>query len=272
MSLNRVLFFLKDDNGYGWTEAIYHNGGNLDQSMNSAKELLPLRVRLNGLGTYLYKIRVSDEEIQGDSVVYFVPPGDQIPSGAHLDDHDNPNLCMLVRLDTAVSPIVRRSLYLRGFADKYVINGKFTPDGGWTGPFNRWRNQLRADGWSLIRTKPGAITHDIFNYVQDASANTVAITTSTPHGFTAGMGITITGSRGPGVPRGVFRVAAINSVTSFTINYFRLMGNVLQKGKVKKFDKDLVAIGEAQVTRVGHRISGSPSDAPRGRRSARTRI
>lgn len=270
MPLLKATFFFEDDAGYGWSEGHYNTAGDRTACMDAAKTLLPIRVRLLGLGSRLTFIRVSDELVPGDSLPYPVPPGDQSPAGNHSDSHDIANTCLLVRIDGNEAR-ARRSLYLRGFDDKYVANGRFAPDSGFTSRFNAWKNALKADGWAVKYKSLFIIPHNINTLVQDPATGRVTVTTFDAHGLVQGDGAVLTRNKGIGAPNGTFPVIGVPSPTSFVINWNRLMGFITAAGRVVKMDHALSPVNNLYVVRAGKRSSGRPLGSPRGRRSARTR-
>lgn len=268
MARNRAIFFFEDDAGYGWSEGIYNQGADLTTTLANAVRLLPLRVRLLGTGARLTMIRVSDDEVKRDSRVYIVPPGDQANTATHSDPHDNANLCILLRLE-ASDPIARRSLYLRGFADKYCASGVFAPDAAFTAAFNRWKAAIKADNWAL-KIKTGVYPAiNISGFQQVPGENFITVTTAGNHNFEQGLKVIFSGAKGPGVPRGTQQVLSVPTATSFRVSTTQMLGTPTAYGTVRRQDYALTPCTDVQVVRVSRRATGRPSSSPRGRRSAR---
>lgn len=270
MARVRAIFFFKDSAGYGWSEMLWSTLTELAPTMAAAKRLLRPRVALLGRNASLEFIRVSDEEVKRDSLVYPVPPGDQVLRGTSEDQHDSANLALIVRMD-ATNPTARRTLYMRGFKDLYAKAGKFDPDGLFISRFRTWEAALKADSWGIKLRNPLAPIQTITNIAQVAGAAQLTITTAANHGFLAGEAVTFNGVRGTNVPKGTYKVFAVPSATTFQIVSDQLLGAVTSNGTVRRTEYTITGITSAQVMRLSHRIAGRPFDAPVGRRPARSR-
>lgn len=264
----RATFFFKDSNGYGWTETIHSQKPDLTSIMAAAKDLIVPRRNMLGNTAYLVFIRVSDDLVKRDSLIYQVPAGDQQSRGSPEGSADIANTSLVVRLQS--NPTVRRTLFMRGVPDGIVTqSGKYTPSGAFDQAFTDWLALLQTGQWAC-RTKDNAVLpHVITNVVQDLATTNTTITTLDNHGLTVQDPVTITGVRGAKEVNGTWPLFSVPTPTSVIIKVPRIVSPYGGGGLLAKIGFLLFPIVDGEVRRVSHRIAGRPFDSPVGRRKAR---
>jgi hypothetical protein len=270
MAQIRATFFFKDDNDYGWTETIHNNAGDLRTAMVKAQALVPVRTACMGLTASLVYIRVSDDLVKRDSLVFQVPVANSRNKPFDAGDSDIANTCLLIRLEA--SALIRRSLYMRGIPDNVVVkSGQFVATPGFQQALVQWGAKLVLDGWSIRSKDPLSPTVAINNVVQVPATGVVTITTGAPHLLALPAIATIRGVRGSVEVDGSWQVLGIIDATNFTIQLHQLIRPWTGGGSVSKNQYLITGINNVIAVRASHRISGRPFDSPRGRRKARTR-
>jgi len=116
----KVNFFFTGSLGSGWTETWYNNGVDYTQTLLQANQLGTLRQGLAGVGSVLKEIRVSDDNITGDSLTDV--------SGNNLffektEQTDVPFVSALVSMSAGT--LYRRSLQIRGVPDQLKVTASF---------------------------------------------------------------------------------------------------------------------------------------------------
>jgi hypothetical protein len=261
--------FFQSDRGYGWTETWYSAGANYFQVLNAAKAMAAARVQMNGVNTALTFIRVSDDELKRDTLVYAVPVPDQRPTGLLTQASDIANTALVLRLEA--SPTKHSQMYLRGLPDDIcTLGGRYTPNPLFLLALVNWQNVVTIGGWSLRgQNTPSPLDPTIANVGQPDIDGNVLITTNAAHGFLVRDLVKITGLIGGSGVRGTHRISSVPAATEFIIHAPRVGSRYIGGGRVTKIVYSLALIIAMQVLRVSHRIAGRPFDSPRGRRLVR---
>lgn len=267
-TLFRATFFFKNRNGAGWTETLYSQAAGMQLVQNEAIALIPARVGLLGRGAALKFIRVSDDLIKRDSLIYVVPTDDGAPKSRQTDDADIANTCLLLRVESGFTK--RRSLFLRGVPDEITQdNGVYTPPAAFTAALNAYRIIVVGGTWAIkIRGDSGAVSN-ITNVSTVGPTGLVTITTAANHGFNMNDVVNIRGVLGATQVRGLQKVVTTASPTTFDIRVNRVVRPYLGAGNVVKNDYTLVDISGLVPVRCSHHNAGRPFDSPVGRRRVR---
>ena len=263
----RATFFFKDSGGYGWSETIHSTKPDLTACLAAASSLAAFRISCLGGTSYLPFVRVSDDEVKRDSLIFKVPPGDMFNTSAAGTSSDIANTSLTVRLSS--TPLRRRTLYMRGIPDDVVKNsGLYTPSQNFQGAFDQWFIQLKTDAWA-IRGKSGvALPHTIGLIAQNGTSGDIAVTTLDPHGLAQNDTIVIRGVKGATALNGTWRVFHVTDTTNFTLKSQSILKIWTGQGTVTKQAMDLLNITDGEIMGVSHRIAGRPFDSHRGRRKA----
>ncbi len=149
MAVNgKVNFFLKEtDAGAGWSETYYYSSVDLPNVLVKAIVLAKKRLACLPFSVALPYVRVADDAIQRDSLVY-VPPA--IYGALNQPDQqvDVPWNAILCRLSSG--SLYRRQLYLRGAPDSLIVE----PENllglpSFTTPFNAFLKELSTANWAI---------------------------------------------------------------------------------------------------------------------------
>lgn len=270
MPINRATFFFEDSNKHGWSETIHSTKSDLTSTMAAARALALLRRDLLGTTAFLTYIRVSDDLVKRDSLIYPVPTGDQEGRTSSEIGADLANVSIVTRL--SATPITRRTLYLRGLPDECVTrSGRFTPTPTWLNRFDRWANELILNGWACRSRDGTSPLHPIFDVTQVAATGIVTITSTEAHGITLLTPFVIRGCRGCPQVNGTWTPLTVPSATTLTIKMNTLLLPYGGGGTVALLSYVLTNINDVKTIRASTRKTGSPFDRPLGRRRARTR-
>lgn len=274
----RVTWFFRNEKGYGWTEALYAGDRTLLEALNLGQILLPFRVNMLGLNAKCYLIRVSDDLIKRDVKKYRVPLADQ-NGKLGFTGSDIANTCL--QFPMVVTDQINGSIYSRGQPDEVITNGgEYTPGPAFQGAVDAWAAAIKTRGpyyVKVINPPPpdgtGPVATPIANLTQNAVTGIITVTTTVAHGLPNVYpfgGTNITGlPQGFGMVRGQKKILSVPDATSFTIASRRILPPYLFGGRVQKLTFMLGAIINVDVPTPTHRITGSPSTGPRGRRRVR---
>lgn len=268
MGIKRATFFFKSSSGYGWSETLFSNVVDLTTVMARAQTLLPLRVSLNGSDCQLAFIRVSDDSIFRDSLIFSVPRDSRIGKNPDFGECDIPNTCFNVSLRAGA--LYRRELAMRGIPDNMVTKGgEFDPSAQWRANFTAWVGGLIAGAWGIRAIDNTVAAVGIAGLLQDPNAPySIGIITGNAHNLAINDEINITKLRGARQVRGRHRVFSITSPTGFSLHTRVLIDPYTGGGLVRKVSFNVFPITSGQVMRVSHREAGRPFDSPTGRHKA----
>lgn len=265
MAMNKATFFFTGGK-YGWSESYHSKKPDLTSTLAAARDLLPLRLALCAGDVRCEWIRVSDDLVRRDSMLHYVPRGDQSNVTNAAASSANPNLCILVRCDAA-QPTVRRNIYMRGFPDDMEkMSGTWYDNAQWRASFTIFSRQLAFDLWAIRTKDPLVAQIPIVSAVQEEGTGIITFTTSANHNLSTNEAITLSNMTVPAL-RGNWQVLGTPpSNTTFQVAVRFLLQGVAVTGKVSKVAYKLEEIIKTQDLRISHRIAGRPSDQPRGRR------
>lgn len=265
----RATFEFKDVNEHGWSETFHSLKTTYTDTLAAAQRLALLRAQLLGVGAFLPFIRVSDDLVKRDSMVYFVDPPNDRQVDVNFGPSDIANTALLIRL--IADPLKRRPLYMRGLPDKLCSNsGTYTNFPGWTSAYNLWKKQLLADDWAMrskVAVSPAVL---IVTVLQDPSTGIVTINTAGPHGIAANGAYTITGAHtGVSSINGTGKALSVPSASVLTINSQVRLDTYMGGAMIGPLGYELKRLLSGGIEDFTHRITGRPFDSPRGRRSGR---
>lgn len=260
----------------GWSETWYLDRSAAGSALEAMKNIMPLRVALLGgvgLGASdprLEEIRVSNIAVDRDSLVYAVPPGDQFNS-ALLGVADNPNLCLLVRLEAGA--LYRRSWSLRGFPDSLITNnGIYVADAAWQPRFDAFITAVRNRLLGMVAWDRAApiVAISAIGPPDPVVKNLVTITTAAPHGLIVGDRFKIISAPGTSNLRGTWTVFSLGLGNIFTFFSRKEYGGAyIGGGRLTKKTPAFFNFDNAEIERASHRITGRPFDLSVGRRRKR---
>lgn len=267
---------------FGWSEKFNMLASSFQAAIDASADntilaarqaLLGAAAAAGGYSATLNSVRISDVAVKRDSVVRVVnAQGAASPTN---DTADIPNTCLVVRMNLSSDPngvgsLYRRTLYLRGFPDGLVSNGgKYTPTAGWVTAFTLWVNLLRDRSFGTIVSSKEEPLLNIMAAANDG-ANTL-FTTDVNNNFPNGRQVHFTGQK----PSAIFGTYKTVYQVAGQPAQFRVLGQNIVGVPTTLGQVNLVAsafgyiVGTPQVVRASHRVTGRPSDAPRGRRKKR---
>jgi hypothetical protein len=269
--LIRVSYFFQFE-AAGWTETFYSLAADLPTAMINAQLLLPKRVILNALKVRCFYIRVSDDEVSGDSIGFSVPIAQQTTPkviGPELINaiYDG----VEIRMPTDV--LHRRVFIMRGIPDVLQEDGVFKPNLDWNTNFPLWAAMMTSGVWGMkVASRAPQHTLSITTMVNDFALGKITVTTEGPHLAVTGNLVSILGRINvPGL-RGNYRIRKVDAVT-YTIQSRRDVStyNGFGRSRTNVYDK-IAFTAPLVVGRLGKRDTGRPSLQPRGRRSAIPRV
>lgn len=264
--LLRATFFFKDDQDYGWSETLFSTLTDIAVCRDRARLLVPFRVACLGTGVSLAYVRVSDDYIKRDSLIYAVPERSSKQSGLLLGPSDIANTCLTIRLQA--SPLGRRTLSMRGIPDKEVANsGAYIPDADFNAALAAYFTQLTTQAWAIRSRVIPTPANKIANLVQNPVTGEITVSCQNAHGLTAGDPAVIRGCKGVSFVNGIWPVFSTIGPNAFSFRSNRILGTYLGGGTVAPLSYAVAPITSGQVIRASHRIAGRPFDSHRGRRS-----
>ena len=262
--LFRVNYFYQDILGKGWSETFFCTLTDYTSVMDRAKMLAPLLINLRGTGVNQIEIRVSDDNVKRDSLVYVAPTADQTTGFPGFEAGEFSDACLLIRM--SATPQYRRPLYLAGVPAMYIVNnGQWVPGSAWQAQYQLFVKEMFSGNWGLKNQVIPGSTNPITTFVGQGSTPYVTFGTSVAHGFVEGTLVNIKGYRGALGLNGRHVVQGVPSLSSFTINSTQF--NVQPKGipYVYPITYALTPFTNLLQERIVRRKRGRPFDASRGR-------
>lgn len=266
MPVIRSTFFFKQLK-WGWSETLFSTAGTREVALQQAKDYLPVRVRLNGFETTCEYVRISDDLIKRDSLIWAPPTEDQKSRLITAGESDIPNTCVVIRLQA--DPVGRRTLSMRGIPDRIIATGGlFTPGGVWSDQFRTWRTEIVSGRWGIKvkdQTQPqvaiDAIAFDLPTLV-------TTVTLAQNHTIGVGELVQLGGQLPTPELRGLFRTIHTGA------NFFKIKTPFLVPAYTnfawaRKVVYGVATISDAVALRASHRTAGRPFDSPVGRRRGR---
>lgn len=273
-----TFYFLQTNTTYGWTESHWNSANGFNSGLKAAQQLLPFMVNLRGYQTRLYRIRVTLAGSPRQAYNYLVPYNSQ-NSATSIVPSAGANDALNVFLTGF--QIANGKTYIRGFPASVIsLGGQVTPGPLWSAYFEDWLNQLITGGWQIRYQNPppagggtGAVPFQINGYAYDA-VHFLNVWNSIPgHGIAINPPyprVNITGLRGYGAASGVQQVVSVTNANIFsTKSTICLPSSSALNGQGQVVSYAYTNIVEAQIATFTHRITGRPSNAPRGRQRAR---
>lgn len=261
----RATFMFKNDNGAGWSETIFSTQIAIPLAMVNAKLMIAPRVGMLGRGSSLAFIRVSDDDVKRDSLIYAVPDGDGRPKSRQIQTADIAHTCLLLRIESGFTK--RRSLFVRGVPDNICAdNGRYEPDPAFSAAYNIWRVAMLGLSWGIKIRGDAAAPVNISNVSTVGPTGLVTITTAAAHGLVQNDVVNIRQVLGAVQVRGLQKVVSVVDATNFTIRVSRVVKPYLGAGNVTKNSYSVVALSNIDPIRCSHHNAGRPFDSPVGRR------
>lgn len=267
MSINARTTFFFTDGKYGWSETFFSQPEGLAEAKAKALVLARSRFALLGQGPVFSGIRVSDDDVQRDSLIVLANeiPVDKVrPS----DASDVPYSSLLLRWNSG--SLYWRQHYCRGVPDVDITDPEdLGSKASLIKGFGLFKKAILEGQYRLKVTLRGAENPPIVITAIAADAFGWDIT-APGHGLIDDAQVRISGATGDNMPRGVYRVKVIDG-NNFTALKTPPAGPVFYTGggKVHKILRAYKLITDGQIVRQTHRDTGRPFDSPRGRRRRR---
>lgn len=166
ISRGKMTFFFKSS-GQGWTESWYvRDVVDYDALLKLGKDYAPLRAALLGIGGSLEYVRISDDEVKRETLVYQCPVKDGTSSyfvDSTKDRIDQGWMRALLRCEG--TPFYRKSWMLAGLPDRVFdrswANG-LDPTTGWIAPLNNLVTYIKAKqfGFKAMGKAPNPLIVD----------------------------------------------------------------------------------------------------------------
>jgi len=263
----RTTFFFEDGK-YGWSESYFSQPASVQAARAAALLIAPKRIALLGTGPVFAAIRVSDADIERDSLITLAA---DIPTGKDRREEasDVPYSSWLCQLSNGTR--YKRPLYLRGCPDIDITDPE---DAAAHGVFKKaWAAYVAAliAGGYMLRVllrgtdNPSKKITDVFG---DAAGFKV---TTAAHGLVNNDVVRISGVKGSTVPKGKYTVRKVDD-DNFVALHLPAPGAVGYTGG-GEWTKQIIGfkpVTEGIIVRQTRRATGRPFDSPHGRRKART--
>lgn len=263
--LPRITFFFESGK-FGWTETVYAVANDLTSTMALALTLFPKRRDLGASDVNLVAVRVSDDDVRGDSLFHSVPFGQQRNlAGGPKEVNQHPDG---VEIRLTATPLARRIFILRGIEDAIQNAGILIPNGAWNVNFPLWRAAMTSGQFGLKAKADNPAGSFVLSMTNDFVLGRITIDTVDPIPlfFTGDLVYLGGGRNAPGL-RGFWRITKVGA-SRFYINSRAVVSNITGVWYTRKATYQVRAITAVDVGRLGTRRTGRPSLGPRGRRSA----
>lgn len=266
--LFRVNFFFVATHNRGWSETYYNILTTYNGVMGQAQTLADTRRNLNGTGVGLDEIRVSDDSVKNDSLVYAPPLSDAITAYPTFEEADFSPTSLLCRADS--QGVGRRSIFLRGIPDSMTLaGGTWTPSAQWTSNWNLFKAELQRGTWGVKVQVVPVITVPILLVTQQALTGVLSISSIVASGFRSGDLITIRGVRGVAGLNGKHRALLGTDDTTLKINSDLVLKGPAVSGEMFKTTYLISPFAGIIQERLVSRKTGGPFYRPHGRLLAR---
>lgn len=261
----RVTFYMKNQEGLGWSETLFSTRATIQLAMADAFFLYPKRVNLNGNDVSLFYIRASDDEVKRDAEIFRVPKNNQSSKDADLGPSEDANTALDVALKAG--DLQRGMVFMSGIPDNIVqTGGAFTPSAVWQANYAIWSAAVTAGAWGLRHRNEAAGSAAITNMTQNGTTGVITVTTAAPHGYAVGTYVNILQVGGATRGRGVWRIMDVPSPTTFTYKIKMILQPYTGGGIARALEYQVNSYSSTQVVKVGHHDRGRPFGSPRGRR------
>jgi len=273
--LKATMIFVQGQ--YGWTESYFKANASpdLQTDMDSLKILAVKRIPLSGQQTTIDYLKVSDEEVSRDSLLFsYIANGGNPPHGTSGKDSDVRFTAALIRRQNA-NHTKTSNLLLRGVWDDVInASGFNSNDTAWRPLFNAFAGELTstASGWGFpakdTATSKKVVISNVTQNVNGQLVFTVPATTfaGPPWGYKSK--VFISGVKGAVLANGS-QIVTPTSDTSCTtvarIPIFPYLGGGLMTVNTLAFVKTAFA----DPLRAVKRATGRPLFLSRGRSRVR---
>lgn len=285
-----------NDGRMEWSETLWRPvGTSLDSAMGAALSLGSFRVNTLGTGVQMTEIRVSKDDVFGDSDVNTDYAGWLGPKGAdpRAKIYNSallggqavalpaaPTRCLKVRLEgtTGERWLHRRPIYFSGMPD-YVVQdqGPINPEAGqWQKAFDKWGEQLTGStavwGFVVYHKPVGAEKFPVAGITRVGSGGDVTVTLTVPPTFAVRDTIELFRPRFNG---GSLKIQGKYEVVTIAGNTFTvrptLLGDVSYRdgGTVWKVTREFATIFKVTPEIFTIHKRGGAELGPRGRLSSR---
>lgn len=256
MPVYRTTWFF-NWNKMGWTENIHHTGTSLDDVVGAVNVVAPLRRQMLSAGCILEGVRISDDEIPGDSSFVL-----NLAYGPGLWNEDTDAIwnALLVRIESG--PLNRRLLYLSGIPDVEIERGVKDFDPIYFGKMRAYIDGLVSSHFG-IRTL-SSVGNPWVN-VAVISADGLVSTTAA-HGFGVGNFIKFRRLGVKPKPRSPSLVADPITTSTFTVVPWSPRPGVVARGQVKRYQYTVIPFTRAIAEGIVKKSRGRAFFVPAGRR------
>jgi hypothetical protein len=258
---------------YGWTEKYYTNktSDNLQTYYDRATAIIQKRMLLCGAQTSAQYLRLSFEDVRGDSLLFSYPIGQPPPTAGKVSDA--PTTCLLLNLaDTTRT--YKKLVYLRGIWDDQVdTGGRYKKDPVYESLVINFWSFLRQDGWGWMGTDRPTPKRKITAISQE-NDGTVRITHSGAPWPGAdpydNLAVRIAGVELSKNLNGLAVVVPQSPQVAITLRRIPIYPGT-SGGRIGYVGKSLKLVDFGTISRVGEHRTGRPILQPRGRLPVRTR-
>lgn len=256
MPLMRTTWFF-NAGAQGWTENFHHLADNYLQVVTALQNVAPLRRAMLSNEMRLQGVRISDDDIPGDSV--FVIDGVQ-GAGTWSGTSDPVFSALLVRLNAGA--LHRRNLYMSGIPDDQVVSGAKVFTAPYLAKVRAFLDSLPVNNFGLRTLLESGNPWLNVLAVSDAGV----VTTTTVHGYSAGQLVHF--RRLKVTPKMPYRamVGPTPGSLSFTVAPWAPRPAVIFGGQVKRISYVVLPIGGAIIESIVKKSRGRAFFVPRGRR------
>lgn len=225
MAVRATWFFTDPGFSSGWTETLFSNDSVLQNVMTRAKAYAADRFKLLGNGQSIKAIRVSNDDVRGDSLLFranqlYLNTGEasdnKVPDEQNVPD--TPWQSILLRFESGAD--YHKSLFFRGIPDYIAINPpgpRIFADANYLKLWNKWVNGVLANQWGWLARKriPDKTGQTIAPMV--IANNLLSVVTSANHTLSVGDKIRFT--KGNTTPKlvGVYTIYSVPTPESFQV-------------------------------------------------------
>ena len=257
----------------GWTEKYFRTltSSNLNDYYQDAILLFQKGMVLFGAQTLAQYMRISQEGLRGDSLLFGIEPGTVLATQSEISSKQN--VCALFNC-ADVTRNYQKKIYVRGIWRSVVGSaGNYTPTSTYTALVNAFTAELRAKSWGWMSSDRPVVVRALAQIVQNADGTVNLTTVNGPNNwatFGVNQQIRISGVLGNAQLNGPAVVIPQSATIANTLRRIPLFATS-NTGSIRYSTKTFRAVDFATVTRTGSHDTGRPILQPRGRQRARTR-
>lgn len=262
----------------GWSETYFTpNLANPEVALNTTERLVAPRVALlaaplTAIAPRLTEIRISDVDVQRDSLVKAIAPADGTANGGPAGDCLPINVALLMRLNSG--SLYRRQLYIRGIpAQLSNQQGEYKPNADYNTKLDAFFTALRINSFGIYAwLKPTAPVRPL-KAILGVQNLPGGVTIETPgHGLINNDQIRVQSCPGTQGVRGNWHVHVIDDQHYSLVGAPPYTGVYIGGGLWYKRIQDTVIFTDMNVEGLTHHDTGRPFDSPRGRRRRPARV